>query len=325
MFLNKNFFVPAKHSQGSSMGEFSFIQWIRKKQKRRKDIALGIGDDCAIVNVSADKVCLITTDMLVDRTHFDLKKCTLRDVGRKAIACNISDIAAMGCQATAAVVSLCFPDHFPEKSARELYEGIWSIADKYRIEIIGGDTISGHSPLCINVAMLGRDEGLKPIRRSGAKIGDVILVTGTLGGSILGKHLHFEPRLQEGLTLNKNFTIHAMIDISDGLTADLNHILEESHVGAILYEDQIPISKAAVTMSRKTGKTPLDHALSDGEDYELLIVVSRGQAKKIMESNLFPKRMISCIGEIVHGHGIWMKYRKGNIRRIKPQGYEHLL
>lgn len=307
------------------MGEFSFIKWIRGRQKRRKDVILGIGDDCALINVSSDKLCLITTDMLVDGTHFNLKECTLHDVGRKAIACNISDVAAMGCRATAAVVSICFPAHFPETSAKELYRGIWSIADKYNIEIVGGDSISGHAPLCINITMLGRDEGLKPIRRSGAKVGDTILVTGVLGGSILGKHLHFEPRLHEGLTLNKNFTVHAMIDISDGLAADLNHILEESHVGAILYEDQIPISEAAGEISKKTGNTPLHHALSDGEDYELLIVMSRMQAKKVMESNIFPKKMISRIGEIVQGQGIWMRDIKGNIRRIKPQGYEHFL
>ena len=306
------------------MGEFSFIRWIRRRQKKRKDVILHIGDDCAAIDVSSDRLCLITTDMLVDGTHFDLKKCTVRDVGRKAIACSISDVAAMGCQATVAVVSICLPYHTAEKFARELYEGIWGIADKYNIEIVGGDIISGHSPLCINVTMLGRDDGLKPVKRSGAKIGNMILVTGTLGGSILGKHLYFEPRLKEGLILNKNFTIHAMIDISDGLTADLNHILEESHVGAILYEDQIPISKEGVKMSKKTGNTPLSHALSDGEDYELLIVLSKNQAKKVMKSRLFPYGMIHCIGEIINDHGIKMRYSDGNVRRIKPQGYEHL-
>lgn len=306
------------------MGEFLFIQWIRKRQKRRRDVILGIGDDCAVINVSSDKLCLITTDMMVEGTHFDLEKCTIRDVGRKAIASNISDVAAMGCQATAAVISVCFPEHTSEKFARELYKGIWDIADKYHIEIVGGDTISGRSPLCINVTLLGRDEGLKPIVRSGARVGDLILVTGSLGGSILGKHIHFEPRLREGLMLNKNFTIHAMIDISDGLTADLNHILEESHVGAILYEDQIPLSEAAVRISKTTGNTPLYHALSDGEDYELVVIVSKGQAKKIMESGLFPKKIFSCIGEITDGHDIRMKYTNGRIKRIKPQGYEHL-
>ncbi|MEK6728612.1 MAG: thiamine-phosphate kinase [Planctomycetota bacterium] len=304
------------------MGEFSFIQWIRKRQRRRKGTLLGIGDDCAVIDVSSDKLCLITTDMLVDGTHFDLKKCAMRDVGRKAIACSISDVAAMGCQATVAVISICFPYHTTEKYARELYAGMWNLTDKYNIEIIGGDTISGCGPLCINVTMLGNDGGLKPIRRSGAKAGDMILVTGEFGGSILGKHLCFEPRQQEGLILNKNFTIHAMIDISDGLTADLNHILEESRTGAILHEDQIPISPAAIELSKKTGHTPLHHALSDGEDYELLLTVSKGQAKRVFASGLLEG--MRCIGEIVDGQGIRMKYADGKIRRIRPRGYEHL-
>jgi thiamine-monophosphate kinase len=262
--------------------------------------------------------------MLVDGTHFDLKKCTPRDAGRKAMACSVSDIAAMGCQATVAVVSICFPNRSTEAFARELYKGIWDIADKYRIEMIGGDIISGRSPLCINVAMMGKDGGLKPVRRSGAKRGDVILVSGKLGGSILGRHIHFEPRLKEGLILNRYFTIHAMIDISDGLTADLNHILEESNAGAILYEDTIPVSEAAVTLSKKTGHTPLYHALGDGEDYELLVTLPKSQAKKVEESDFFPKGFFSRIGEITGGHGIRMKLRNGAIRRIKPQGYEHL-
>ncbi len=285
---------------------------------------LGIGDDCAVIDVSSDKLCLITTDMLVDGTHFDLKKCTIREVGRKSIACSISDVAAMGCQPTVAVISICFPVHTTEKFARELYEGIWGIADKYDVEIVGGDIVSGRSPFCINVTMLGRDDGLKPIRRSGAKAGDMILVTGDLGGSILDKHLHFEPRLKEGLALNKNFTIHAMIDISDGLTADLNHILEESGVSAILYEDKIPISPAAVELSKKSGHTPLHHALSDGEDYELLMTVSKVQAKKVQSSDLLKSVKVSCIGEIIKGAGIQMKPPGGNIHRIKPRGYEHL-
>ena len=138
------------------MGEFSFIQWIRRRQKRRKDVILGIGDDCAVINVSSDKLCLITTDMLVDGTHFDLRKCTIRDAGRKAIACSISDVAAMGCRATVAVISICFPEHATERFARELYKGIWGIADAYNIEIVGGDIISGHNPFCINVTMLGK-------------------------------------------------------------------------------------------------------------------------------------------------------------------------
>ncbi len=285
---------------------------------------MGIGDDCAAIDFSPDKLCLVTTDMLVDGTHFDLKQCSVRDAGWKAIACSISDVAAMGCQSTVAVVSVCFPLHTTEAFARELYKGIWSIANRYQIEIVGGDVISGRGPFCINVTMLGTDGGLKPILRSGARPGDAILVTGKLGGSILGKHLRFEPRQKEGLALNKRFTIHAMIDVSDGLTADLNHILEESHVGAILYEDQIPVSPDAVALSKKTANTPLYHALSDGEDYELLLTLPKGQAKKALESDLFPKGLLSRIGEVVPGRGIRMRYPDGVTRRIKPRGYEHL-
>src|SRR3972149_7385383 len=111
------------------MGEFSFIQWIRERQKRRKDVVLGIGDDCAAINVSPDKLCLVTTDMLVDGTHFDLEKCSLRDAGRKAIACSISDMAAIGCQATVAGGSICFPNTTTAGFGKELYKGIWDVAD----------------------------------------------------------------------------------------------------------------------------------------------------------------------------------------------------
>ncbi|MDR4509244.1 MAG: thiamine-phosphate kinase [Candidatus Brocadiaceae bacterium] len=306
------------------MAELAFIQKIRRRQKKRRDIVLGIGDDCAALDVSSDKLCIITADMLVNGTHFDLKKCTPQQAGRKAIACSVSDVAAMGCRATFAVVSICFPHNATNTFATKLYEGIWSMTNKYNIEIVGGDIISGNCPLCINVTMLGRDDGLKPIRRSGARTGDMILVTGTLGGSLLGKHLSFEPLLEEGIFLNKHYTIHAMIDISDGLAADLNHILQESHGGAILYEDKIPLSKAAVKLSKITGKTPLDHALFDGEDYELLFVVSKNQANKVMNSDYFQKGMIHCIGEMVNGHGIRMKNIQGNTQRVKPHGYEHL-
>lgn len=306
------------------MGEFAFIQWIRKRQRIQKRVILGIGDDCAAIDVSSDKMCLITADMLVDGTHFDLKRCRVRDAGRKAIACSISDMAAMGIQPTVAVISICFPVNTNEKFAKELYKGIWSIADKYNISIVGGDIISGKGPLCINVTMMGQNNNLKPVRRSGARAGDVILVTGTLGGSILGKHLFFEPRLRESLYLNKYFNIHAMIDISDGLAVDLNHILEESHVGAILYEKHIPISDAAVKLSAETGHKPLYHALSDGEDYELLLTTSKTQAKKILASEGCTNSGINCIGEIIKGKGIRIKDAHGNIRRLKPAGYEHL-
>jgi thiamine-monophosphate kinase len=304
------------------MNEFSFIKWIRGDQKKDKNVIIGIGDDCASIRINDDNVFLVTTDMLVEGTHFDLKKSTLGEIGSKSIACSISDIAAMGCSAKYAVVSICFPHETKTKFARELYCGIKKMADTFNIKIIGGDIVSSKKTVVINVTMYGRNEGLKPVSRSGAKVNDVIMVTGELGGSILGKHTTFNPRLKEGLLLNKKFNINSMIDISDGLTADLGHILEESGVGAVLYEDEVPISADAKRLARKTGLSALHHALHDGEDYELLFTLSDEESKKLLASRSFPAQL-SKIGHINKSKGIKMQDTVGKLKRIKSIGYNH--
>lgn len=305
------------------MNEFSFIDWIRKNQKKhKKDIVIGIGDDCASIKINDDILYLVTTDMLVEGTHFDLKKNTPGEIGRKSIACSISDIAAMGCSAEYAVVSICFPHETKTKYAKELFLGIKKMAEVYKISIIGGDIVSNKKILIINVAMFGKNEGLNPITRSGAKVGDVIMVTGTLGGSILGKHITFKPRLKEGMLLNKKFNINSMIDISDGLAADLNHILEESGVGAVLYEDYLPISTDAKKMARKTGFSALYHALHDGEDYELLFTISDKESKKLLAYKSFPVRL-SIIGHIKKSKGIKLRDSNSKLKEILPIGYKH--
>ncbi|MGR3294312.1 MAG: thiamine-phosphate kinase [Candidatus Scalindua sp.] len=304
------------------MDEFSFIKWIRSNQKKDKNIIIGIGDDCASIRINGDNVFLVTTDMLVEGTHFDLEKSTPGEIGGKSIACSISDIAAMGCSAKYAVVSICFPRETKTKFARELYRGINKMADDFNIKIIGGDIVSGKKTVVINVTMYGRNEGLKTISRSGAKVDDAIMVTGALGGSILGKHITFKPRLKEGLLLNKKFNINSMIDISDGLAADLGHILEESGVGAVLYEDEVPVSADAKRLSRKTGLSALHHALYDGEDYELLFTLSDKESKKLLASRSFPARL-SKIGRINKSKGIKMQGADGKLRRIKSTGYNH--
>jgi thiamine-monophosphate kinase len=284
------------------MDEFSFIKWIRSNQKEDKNIVIGIGDDCASIKINGNKQCLVTTDMLVEGTHFDLKKNTPGEIGKKSIACSISDIAAMGCSAKYAVVSICFPQETRTKFARELLLGMKREADAYSIKIIGGDVVSGKKMLAVNVTMYGENKGLNPVTRSGAKADDVIMVTGALGGSILKKHFAFKPRLKEGQLLNKKFNINSMIDISDGLVADLNHILEESGVGAVLYEDEVPVSADAKKLSRKTGFSALHHALHDGEDYELLFTLSEKESKKLLASSSFPVRL-SKIGHIKRSNG----------------------
>ncbi len=304
------------------MDEFSFIKWIRSNLKKDKNIIIGIGDDCASIRVNGDKMLIVTTDMLVEGTHFDLKKHTPGEIGSKSIACSISDIAAMGCSAKYAVVSICFPYETKTKFAKELYLGIKEMADAYNIKIIGGDIVSSKKTVVINVTMYGKDEGLKTISRSGAEEGDAIMITGALGGSILGKHITFKPRLKEGLLLNKKFNINSMIDVSDGLTADLGHILDESGVGAILYEDEIPISADAKRLARKTGLSALHHALHDGEDYELLFTLSDKESEKLLASRTFPA-LVSKIGHINKLKGIRMQGTNGKLRKIKPVGYKH--
>ena len=304
------------------MDEFSFIIWIRGNQKQDKNVIIGIGDDCASVKIDGDNVFLVTTDMLVEGTHFDLKKSTPEEIGSKSVACSISDIAAMGCSAKYAVVSICFPHETKTKFARELYRGIKKMADAFNVNLIGGDIVSSKKTVVINVAMYGRNEGLKTISRSGAKADDVIMVTGSLGGSILGKHITFKPRLKEGLLLNKKFNINSMIDISDGLAADLGHILEESGVGAVLYEDEVPISAEATRLARKTGLSAIHHALHDGEDYELLFTLSDKESKKLLASRPFPVRL-SKIGHINKSKGIKMQGADGKLKRIKSLGYKH--
>ena len=305
------------------MDEFSFIKWIKSNQKKdKKNIVIGIGDDCASIRIHGDKMFLVTTDMLVEGTHFDLKKNTPGEIGRKSIACSISDIAAMGCLAKYAVVSICFPKETKTKFARELYLGIQKMADAFNIKIVGGDIVSSKKTVVVNVTMYGKNEGLKPITRSGAMVDDVIMITGALGGSILGKHIMFKPRLKEGLLLNKKFSINSMIDISDGLAADLGHILEESGVGAVLYEDKVPISADAVKLARKTGLSALHHALHDGEDYELLFTLSDKESKKLLASRSFPARL-SKIGHINKSKGIKIQDTVGKLKRIKSIGYNH--
>ncbi len=304
------------------MDEFSFIDWIRSNQKKDKDIVIGIGDDCASIKINGDKQCLVTTDMLVEGTHFELNKNTPEEIGRKSIACSISDIAAMGCSAKYAVVSICFPQETKASFAKKLFLGMKKLAESYKIAIIGGDIVSSKKLLVINVTMYGDNNGVNPIARSGAKSNDAIMVTGALGGSILEKHVTFKPRLKEGMLLNKNFNINSMIDISDGLASDLNHILEESKVGAILYENKVPISAAAKKLARKTGLPALHHALHDGEDYELLFTISGKESEKLLEYKSFPVRL-SIIGHIIKSKGLKLRGSNSKLKNIKSMGYKH--
>jgi thiamine-monophosphate kinase len=229
----------------------------------------------------------------------------------------------MGLEATAAVVCLALREDLTLGFAKRIYRGMAKASSEFGVAIIGGAVVSWDKPIALAVTVLGEAGGLKPIRRSGARVGDGLMVTGTLGGSSLGKHLRFRPRLKEGHTLNENCRIHSMIDISDGLLADLGHILAESDVGAVLFAEKIPLSRAARRLSLKSGKTPLHHALYDGEDFELLFSARARECRKILTQNPLRKLSLSHIGEVRKKKGLFVLYPDGKERRLEPVGYEH--
>jgi thiamine-monophosphate kinase len=294
------------------LGEFNFINRISKGINLSGNAVRGIGDDAAVLKYTSDKYLLFTTDMLIEGKHFH-KNHKPYLVGKKSVSCNISDIAAMGGRPTFFVVSLGVPGTLDVKYADELYKGIKDTAKKFRIDLVGGDTVSSKE-IVINIAMLGEVEKNNLVLRSGAKKGDAIFVTGDIGGSIKGRHLDFTPRLKEAGFLTENFKINSMIDISDGLLADLGHILEESAKGAVICEKAIPVSKDA-------GK--FDSAVKDGEDFELVFTISKKAADKLQREWPFKTRL-SRIGRIVDGDkGFSLVRKNGKSEKIKPEGFTH--
>jgi thiamine-monophosphate kinase len=306
-------------SQNASSGEFAFIKWLRGHTPSAQRVLLGPGDDTAIVAWPPDQPCLVTTDMLLEGSCFLLAEAGARRVGRKAMAVNLSDIAAMAGRPVAAVVSVGLPRSGGRALAEELYTGLREMADAFATAIVGGDTNSWDGPLVINVTVLGETTPRGAVKRSGAQVGDWLFVTGPLGGSILGKHLDFTPRVQEALQLHQCADLHAMIDVSDGLAADLWHICEESRCGAVLRTESIPISDAARRMN--DGPSPLDHALSDGEDFELVFAVAPEVGRELLRTQPVPGVTLCHIGECVD-QGLWLE-ENGIKRTLSPVGYIH--
>lgn len=297
-------------------GEFQFIDWIRDRTPSAKRVLVGPGDDCAVL-VAGRSPQLVTTDMLMDGTDFILSEVGARRVGRKAMAVNLSDIAAMAGEPIAAVVAVALPKNQPNL-AEELYLGLREMADAFGVPIVGGDTNAWDGPLVISVTAFGESD--RPICRNGAKPGDWLFVTGPLGGSILGHHLDFTPRIREALLLRSYVDLHAMIDISDGLSADLLHILTESGCGAVLDTGTIPIADAAKTMSTTSGKTAIEHALGDGEDFELAFAVSAEDGAKLLKESPVP---VWKIGECEHD-GFWI-VENGSRKPLAAKGWVHKL
>ena len=307
--------------------ERDLIQWLRDRLEQRENVLVGPGDDAAVLRVDGNLV--VTTDMLMEGVDFILDEAGPRRVGHKALAVNLSDLAAMAAKPVAAFVSLCLPRAGGESLAIGLYGGICPLAEQFECSIAGGDINSWDGPLVINVTAIGETTARGPWLRSGAQAGDAIVVTGSFGGSIHGRHLDVAPRVREALLLQERYEIHAATDVSDGLSIDLSHICEESGLHARLWEVAIPIHPDARRPAPGEFKlSPLDRALGDGEDFELIMAVPWETAERMIAEQPLPGVPLSCIGRFMPGEGLSLEYKRPahpQIISLKPRGFEHSL
>ena len=305
--------------------ETEFIHWLRGRLPAHPQLLLGPGDDAAVLRLTRADGCVVTSDLLNDGVDFLLDQCDPRLVGRKALAVNLSDLAAMAARPVAAVVSLLLPRAGALPLAQQLFEGLLPLAEEFHVAVAGGDTNTWDGRLVICVTAIGEVTGDRPLRRNGALPGDELLVTGRLGGSLLGKHLHFTPRVREALTLHARYRLHAATDISDGLTLDLSNILTESGCGAVLDLEQIPLDGAAQRLAAQDapGGSALDHALGDGEDFELILAAGPDEARRMLDDQPL-ETPLTRIGACTAEPGLWVRDAAGGpLRRMEPRGWRH--
>jgi len=316
----------------AALGELELIERLRKKlcspageTVKRTSIVEGIGDDAAVLKWGkGDDLLLLTCDTLVEKVHF--RKGTPPDrIGWKAMASNISDIAAMGGIPQYALVSLACPASTKVAEIDAIYAGMTELAQRFGVAIVGGDTVESPRVLVITVTVVGKVEKNRYVGRSGAMPGDVLCVTGTLGGSLLGRHLAFLPRVAEGTFLTKNSFPTAMIDISDGLASDLTKLMQASRTTAEITAKDIPVSEAAIRSAKRRRRPAIELALYDGEDFELLFTLPEEKVDRCLA--LFRKNFstqITVIGKVKRGRKSSILIQKdGTAVPLKAQGYEH--
>jgi thiamine-monophosphate kinase len=328
-----------------SIGEFGFIEKIRESLKTKNpSVISGIGDDAAIFKPASGHELVFTTDMLVEGRHFDFKLITPWQLGAKTMAVNISDCAAMGAKPTVAVVSIGLPKNYPMADVEAFYEGMKGMGEAFGAQIVGGDTV-GSDSFVVNIALIGEVESGKALRRSGAKAGDALFVTGNLGDSSAGlhalqhpsaknkditaslikRHLTPTPRFTVGRVLSTKRLATAAIDISDGLSSEIHHLCDESKLGAEIHEEALPISPSLKSYCESEGLNPLDFVLSGGEDYELLFTVPLTHISQVIQK--VPAETgtpLKSIGRMVPGaKGITLITRKGERVPLKAKGFDH--
>lgn len=300
--------------------EQSFLAWLRGRQRSLPQVAVGIGDDAAVIDWNGKQV-VSCVDTITDAVDFLSDEHSLADIGHKALAVNLSDLAAMAADPVSALVALSLPSENATQTASGVFEGILKTAAEYSLAISGGDITCYEGPLSISITLIGSVDVGKAWLRSGALPGDAVCVSGTLGGSILQHHLRFKPRVEMARQMREKFDIHAAIDISDGLLLDLDRLCAASGCGVELDLPSIPISDDAQHLAGRDGGAALDHALGDGEDYELAFTLPEPQVEDLIASEPAGVK-ITKIGTITSRTGLWSKL-PNRLERLLPRGFVH--
>jgi len=344
-------FENVQRTELSELGEFGLIDLLTKNIELKNQSTLkGVGDDAAVIDVSPDKL-LVSTDVLIEGVHFDLTYTPLKHLGYKSVVVNLSDIAAMNGKPEQITVNIAVSNRFSVEALEELYEGIYLACNRYGVDLVGGDTTTSKSGLFLSITVLGRAPLEKITYRNGAQKGDLVCVSGDLGGAYIGlmvlerekrvfeansqiqpdlegydyvleRQLKPEPRLDIVTRLDEAGIIpHAMIDISDGLASEIIHICKQSDVGCRLFEDKIPVDIQTEDIAKKLGLVPVTMALSGGEDYELLFTVPQSDFETVnaMEN-------VSIIGYITDkAEGMNLITKDDKLFELKAQGWDALL
>ena len=305
--------------------ETEFVDWLLRRIPADPRLEVPPGDDAAVLRPPAGRRTVITVDMLMEGTDFVLgPDCTPQAVGRKSLAVNLSDLAAMGARPEAAVVAVALPRHGGDALGRGIHEGLAALAAQHGVALAGGDTNAWDGPLVVSVTAVGSVPPGRAWRRDGAKPGDLLVVTGACGGSLLGRHLAVAPRCREALAIAERHAVHAAIDVSDGLSLDLARLMAASGTAAVIDLDAVPIHPDAGRMAARPGdgRSPLDHALADGEDFELLLAMPADATRALVAdppAGLAP----AIIGAVEAGSGLWASDASGGRRPLEPRGFVH--
>jgi thiamine-monophosphate kinase len=328
----------------SDVGEFGLIGNIRSICPDPGDrILLGIGDDAALIRTRPDYSLLLTTDALTEGIHYDLRYVPISALGWKSLAVNLSDVAAMGGFPVCCLVTIGLPDEWSVEDVRSLYQGISRCSIRYNCPVVGGDTVKTRSGSFVNVTVAGEVRSGKEKRRSGAKSGDLLCMTGELGGARTGlevlqsednpaysyprsvaRFLEPEPRLEEAGDLIRELETTSMIDISDGLTSEIRHLCEESSLGCVVIEENIAVSEEAIIWARKTGRHPFQFAIESGEEYELLFTVAPDILNRVSKGFSPTKAsMFSIIGEMRPLEEGIQSRKGGELHPLTIAGWDH--